>query len=419
MPDGFLQILRERGFLRQCTDPEGLEARLGKGPVTGYVGFDCTAPSLHVGSLIQILALRWLQETGNRPLVLLGDGTTRIGDPSGRDQLRKVLSPEEIYRNTTGIQKIFGKILDLKKTTFMRNSEWLGSLNLLDFLQDSGRHFPVGRMLGSESVRRRLEDPKSGLSLLEFCYPVLQALDFSMLAEKHDCCLQIGGSDQYGNICAGIDLARRTRNLTLFGLTTELAVTSDGIKMGKTASGAVWLDPELCSPYEFWQYWRNTSDADTDRFLKLFTLLPLDEIARLEALSGEELNQAKEILAHEVTSLVHSPEEAMTAQETARNVFQEKPESGIPGSGLQQILLPRSEFRNGIPLVQALVRTGLAESANQAKRLIASGGARVNGVQAESLTRSLGEDDLQIEGYLKLSAGRKRHALILAEIEAP
>ena len=406
----FLATLHMRGFIDNCTDPEGLDAAFREGCLSAYIGFDCTAPSLHVGSLMQMLALRWLQETGSRPIVLMGGGTTRIGDPSGKDETRKLLEPSAIAANMARIQKAFQAVLEFgdrpTDAVVADNIEWLETLNHIDFLRDYGRHFSVNRMLSFDSVRTRL-DRESSLSFLEFNYMVLQAYDFVELARRYGCRLQIGGADQWGNIVSGIDLGRRTDGLSLFGLTTPLLTTADGRKMGKTVGGAVWLDAEWCPPFQFWQYWRNTNDADVPRFLRIFTFLPLEEVGRLAKLAGAEINEAKKILANEVTALVHGREAAEQAAETARKAFEE----GGTDSGLPTAELTRAELAGGITVAQAFVRAGLAGSSNAAKRLVRDGGARIDGVPVDDPSQLLTASDLA-SGWLHLTAGRKRHALL-------
>ena len=343
----------------------------------------------------------------SQTLILLGGGTTRIGDPSGKNEPRELIQIQQIEKNTESIRKIFQKILDPEILLEVNNLEWLVTENLLYFLREYGRHFPIRTLLNYENVKTRLENEKSGFSLMEFCYPILQAYDFLELAKRHNCRLQIGGSDQWGNICAGIDLARRAENLSLYGMTTQLITGTGGKKMGKTVQGAIWLDPELCSPYDFWQHWRNTPDNQIGRFLKLFTFLPIEEIRKLEDLSGQELNEAKEILANEVTSLVHSPEEAQKASQTAKNTF----EKGIPDSGL-----PTLEIPSGLSLVEALVKTSLAPSKKQAKRLISEGGVRINDSPEKNPSRILVQEDF-IEDSLRITVGRKRHAIITLAIK--
>ncbi len=407
----FLTAALERGFVHQCTDLDALDDRLSTGCVTAYVGYDCTADSLHVGSLLSIMLLRLLQKSGHKPIVLMGGGTTRIGDPSFRDTARPLLDDAAIAANMAGIRKVFTKFLDFgdgpSDAVMVNNADWLDELRYISLLRDVGRHFSVNRMLTQDSVRLRLEREQP-LSFLEFNYPILQAYDFVELARRFGCEVQIGGSDQWGNIVGGVELGRRMDGRALFGLTTPLLTTASGDKMGKTAQGAVWLNADRLSPYEYWQFWRNTEDADIGRFLRLFTELPLDEIARLEALEGSEINEAKKILATEATALAHGSGAAATAAETARDVF----EGGGSGRDLPQAELPRDLFERGIAAYELFSRAGLAASNGEARRLIRGGGARINDVVVDDESRLVRLTDLAPQGTLKLSAGRKRHALI-------
>ena len=422
----FLRTLVERGYLHQCTDLEGLDAAAASGRVTGYIGFDATADSLHVGSLIQIMMLRHMQRTGHRPIVLMGGGTTKVGDPSGKDKSRQLLTNEQIADNIAGIRRVFERFLDFGDDAALMadNSDWLDALLYIPFLREHGRHFSVNRMLGFESVKQRL-DREQPLSFLEFNYMVLQAYDFVELGRRHGCRLQMGGSDQWGNIVCGVELGRRVAGLELFGLTSPLLTTASGAKMGKTADGAVWLNPDRFSPYEYWQYWRNTEDADTGRFLRLFTELPLDEIARLEALDGAEINEAKAILATEATTLCHGREAADAAAETARRTF--GPAAGVQVSGavaaadagagaaavdLPTVEIARARLDAGVPVYELMREAGLAKSNSEARRLIRGGGARVNDERFRDETGTVGADDVNPDGAIKLSAGRKRHALV-------
>ena len=431
----FLRTLVERGFLHQCTDLQALDAAAASGRVTGYIGFDATADSLHVGSLIQIMMLRHMQRTGHRPVVLMGGGTTKVGDPSGKDKSRQLLSNEHIAANIAGIRRVFERFLDFGADAAMMadNSDWLDALHYIPFLREYGRHFSVNRMLGFESVKQRL-DREQPLSFLEFNYMVLQAYDFLELGRRHGCRLQMGGSDQWGNIVCGVELGRRTSGLALYGLTSPLLTTASGAKMGKTADGAVWLNPDRFSPYEYWQYWRNTEDADVGRFLRLFTELPLDEISRLEALDGAEINEAKATLATEATTLCHGREAAEAAAETARRTF--GPAAGTPSSqsvahatplvigvrlgrptevgSLPSIEMSRARLDEGVPLYELMREAGLAKSNSEARRLIRGGGARVNDERFRDETGTVGADDVSSDGAIKLSAGRKRHALVRA-----
>ena len=405
----FIAIMMERGFLADCTDYQGLDEALIKGVVPGYIGFDATAKSLHVGSLIQIMMLRWLQKTGHKPITLMGGGTTKVGDPSFRSDERPLLTPDQIDSNISGIQQVFAKYLDYGNgatdALMINNAEWLDDLNYLDFLRDIGRHFSVNRMLSFESVKSRL-DREQSLSFLEFNYMILQAYDFLELNRRYGCLIQFGGSDQWGNIVNGIDLTRRVLDHQIFGLTTPLLTTSDGKKMGKSASGAVWLNAEMRSTYEFWQFWRNTTDADVGRFLKLYTELPVDECNRLGALAGAEINEAKIHLANAITTLCHGADAAVQAESTAREVF----EKGGIGDDLPTLNLSVSEIGDGLSIVQLFVRSGLAKSGKEAKRLIAENGARID----DALVTDAGFmiDAATLASPIKLSAGRKRHALV-------
>jgi tyrosyl-tRNA synthetase len=405
-----LNILASRGFIHQVSEPEALDALAKSKAITAYIGFDCTAASLHIGSLLPIMMLYWLQQTGHRPIALMGGGTTRVGDPSGKDESRKVLTDETIAENLKGIRTIFAKFLKFGTgpgdAVMANNADWLNSLNYIDFLRNVGRHFSVNRMLSMESVSLRL-DRQQELSFLEFNYMILQAYDFVELFKREGCVLQMGGSDQWGNIVNGIDLGRRMANAQLFALTAPLITTSSGAKMGKTAAGAVWLDANLLSPYDFWQFWRNTEDGDVARFLKLFTLLPLDEIGRLAALKGAELNEPKKVLATEVTALVHGRAAADQAAETARRTFEE----GSLAESLPTIELPRAELQN-LGVLGAFVRAGLVSSNGEARRQIKGGGLKVNDVTISDEKMVLNLSNLTPEGVIKLSFGRKRHVLL-------
>jgi tyrosyl-tRNA synthetase len=409
----FLAVALERGFVHQCTDLDGLDAQLGAGPVTAYVGYDCTADSLHVGSLVSIMLLRLWQQCGNRPIVLMGGGTTRIGDPSGKDEARQLLDDAEIARNMAGIRQVFTKFIEFGDgptgAVMANNADWLDELRYIPLLRDVGRHFSVNRMLTQDSVKLRLERDQP-LSFLEFNYMILQAYDFVELARRWDCAAQIGGSDQWGNIVGGVELGRRLVGRTLYGLTTPLITTASGAKMGKTAQGAVWLNADKLSPYEYWQFWRNTEDDDVGRFLRLFTELPLVEIARLERLHDSEINEAKKVLATEATALCHGRDAALAAEQTARAVF----ERGEAGSDLPQLAVPRDQLQRGIPAFELFSRAGLATSNGEARRLIRGGGARLNDRLLDSETRTVSLADLGAAGTIKLSAGRKRHALVRA-----
>ncbi len=409
----FLHEMQTRGFLSDCTDLEGLDEALLNGVVPAYIGFDATADSLHVGSLIQIMMLRWLQKTGHKPITLMGGGTTKIGDPSGKDESRQLLTAEKINENIAGIRKVFDKYLTFGEgptdAVQPNNAEWLDNLNYIDFLRDYGRHFTINRMLTFDSVKLRLEREQP-LTFLEFNYMLLQAYDYMELNKRFGCLLQMGGSDQWGNIVNGIDLTRRINRQTVFGLTTPLLTKSDGSKMGKSASGAIWLNEDKLSAYEFWQFWRNTSDADTGKFLKLFTELPVAECERLGALEGAEINAAKIILANEVTTLAHGAEAAKAAEATAREVF----EKGGVGDDLPTVTLAASDLSDaGISVVQLFVKAGLVKSGKEAKRLIAEGGAKLDDVAVKDAgTMVSGE---AIAATIKLSAGKKRHALVKIE----
>jgi tyrosyl-tRNA synthetase len=406
----FLQVVLARGYLDGCTDLEGLDARLAQGVVPAYIGYDATALSLHVGHLLNIMMLRWLQRTGHRPITLMGGGTTKIGDPSLRADERPLLSPEQIAANAASMRGVFARYLDYGEgptgAVMLDNAAWLDGLNYIEFLRDIGRHFSVNRMLSFESVRSRL-DREQSLSFLEFNYMILQAYDFLELFRREGCLLQMGGSDQWGNIVNGVDLTRRVAGAEVFGLTSPLLETSDGRKMGKTAGGAVWLNADMLSPYGFWQFWRDVPDADVARFLKLYTELPVEECDRLGALGGAEINTAKITLANEVTRLCHGAAAAAAAEATAREVF----ERGGVGEELPTLTLAPGDIpAGGIPVVQLLVRAGLAGSGKDARRLIAEGGARLDDVAVTDAGLLVGAE--AIAATLKLSAGRKRHALV-------
>ncbi|MDA9226586.1 tyrosine--tRNA ligase [bacterium] len=405
----FVAVMMERGFLADCTDYQGLDEALLKGAQPGYIGFDATAKSLHVGSLIQIMMLRWLQKTGNKPITLMGGGTTKVGDPSFRADERPLLDAAAIDDNIAGIKKVFSAYLEYgdgpTDAMMINNAEWLDELNYLDFLRDIGRHFSINRMLSFESVKSRL-DREQSLSFLEFNYMILQAYDFMELSRRYGCVLQMGGSDQWGNIVNGIDLTRRVIDGEVYGLTSPLLTTSDGKKMGKSLSGAIWLNPDMLSPYEFWQFWRNTTDADVGRFLKLYTELPVDECDRLGALEGAEINESKVRLANEVTTLLHGTDAAAAAEATAREVF----EKGGVGDDLPTLTLSAEDVGDGISIVQLLVKSGLAGSGKEAKRLISENGAKIND---EPLAKAgMMIDAAALATPIKLSAGKKRHALV-------
>lgn len=411
----FLRTLQDRGFIHQCTDLDALDARALEGRLTAYIGFDATADSLHVGSLVQIMMLRWLQKTGHRPVALMGGGTTKVGDPSGKDESRQLLTDAQIDANIAGIRTAFDNLLTFgannvpgpSDAVMVNNADWLDSLKYVELLRDIGPHFTINRMLTFDSVKLRL-DREQPLTFLEFNYMILQAYDFMELSRRMDCCLQMGGSDQWGNIVNGIELARRSDQKQLFGLTTPLITTASGAKMGKTAAGAVWLNESRLSHFDYWQFWRNTEDGDVGRFLRLFTDLPLDEIARLEALAGAEINEAKKILAFEATKLCRGEAAAAQAAEAARQTFEE----GVSAEGLPTIEVAEAELGGGLPAFELMRRAGLAKSNGEARRLIKGGGARLNDVAIKDEMQSVGLDDLGPEGSLKLSAGKKRHALV-------
>lgn len=407
----FMAVMMQRGFLADCTDYQGLDEALSKGVVPAYIGFDATASSLHVGSLIQIMMLRWLQKTGHQPITLMGGGTTKVGDPSFRADERPLLTEDKINENIAGIKKVFAHYIDYdseadNKALMLNNAEWLDGLNYLEFLRDIGKHFSVNRMLSFESVKSRL-DREQSLSFLEFNYMILQAYDFLELNRRYGCMLQMGGSDQWGNIVNGIDLTRRVIDNSIFGLTSPLLTTSDGKKMGKSQSGAIWLNEDMLSSYEFWQFWRNTTDADTGRFLKLYTELPIEECDRLGALEGSDINEAKIILANEVTALLHGRAAAEAAEATAREVF----EKGGTGDDLPTLELSTDEIGDGISIVQLFVRAGLAGTGKEAKRLFADNGAKVNDADHKDAGILVTAADLATP--MKLSAGKKRHALVV------
>ena len=410
----FLRTLSERGFIHQATDMAALDDAAVQGRIVAYIGFDCTAPSLHAGSLVQIMLLRWLQKTGHKPIVLMGGGTTKIGDPSFRDESRPLLDDAAITKNMEGIKKVFAKYLTFgdgpTDAVMVNNDDWLGQLTYIPFLREVGRHFSINRMLTFESVKQRL-DREQPLTFLEFNYMILQAYDFLELWRRQGCMLQMGGSDQWGNIVNGVELGRRIDSAPLYGLTSPLLTTSSGAKMGKTASGAVWLNAESLAPYDYWQYWRNTEDADVGRFLRLFTDMPMDEIARLERLNGAEINEAKKILATAITTLCHGADAAAEAAETARRTFEE----GATGDSLPSITVPRGELDAGVAAFELFRRSGLAASGGEARRLIKGGGARVNDAAIANETQLIGAGDLTSDGFIKLSAGKKRHALVRPE----
>ncbi|MGB6749377.1 MAG: tyrosine--tRNA ligase [Xanthobacteraceae bacterium] len=405
----FLKVLSERGFIHQVSEPDALDALARSSTLTAYIGFDCTAPSLHVGSLLPIMLLYWLQQTGHRPIALMGGGTTRVGDPSGKDESRRLLTDEVINDNLKGIRAVFTKFLKFEdaggNAVMANNADWLNTLNYIDFLRDVGRHFSINRMLAFDSVKLRLERQQE-LSFLEFNYMILQAYDFVELHRRYSCVLQMGGSDQWGNIVNGVDLGRRLHNAQLFALTSPLITTSSGAKMGKTAAGAVWLNADLVSPYDYWQYWRNTEDADVGRFLKLFTILPLPEIERLATLKDAEINEAKKVLATEATALVHGRPAAEEAATTARTTFEE----GGLAQTLPTVTVPAGTLHK-VRAIDAAVLAGFASSNGEARRLIVGGGFKINDKTENDPIHLLHGEDVK-DGVIKLSLGRKRHVLL-------
>jgi tyrosyl-tRNA synthetase len=406
----FLNVLDERGFIHQCSDFAGLDALAARGDAVAYVGYDCTAPSLHIGNFLTIMMLYWLQQSGNKPITLMGGGTTRVGDPSGKDETRAIRTVEEIDANKESIKGVFSKILEFgpgkTDAVMLDNAEWLTRLNYIEMLRDIGRHFSVNRMLTMDSVRLRLEREQE-MSFIEFNYMICQAYDFVELARRTGCNLQMGGSDQWGNIVMGVDLGRRMGTHQLFALTTPLLETASGAKMGKTAQGAVWLNEEQFSPYDFWQYWRNTEDADVPKFLKLFTTLPMTEIARLAALQGADINEAKKVLATEATALLHGRAKAEVAAKTAQETF----EKGATSEGLPTVEIASAELAAGLGVLNAFVKAGLVKSNGEARRQIAGGGLRVNDVAVADEKAKLTPGDAS-DGVIKLSLGRKRHVLL-------
>ncbi|MFA9473143.1 MAG: tyrosine--tRNA ligase [Filomicrobium sp.] len=407
----FLDILTSRGFIHQTSDLDGIDDLASRGGLIAYVGYDCTAPSLHVGSLISIMMLHWLQHTGNKPIVLLGGGTTRVGDPSGKDETRALRTIDEIDANKESLKEVFARFLRFgegaKDAAMVDNADWLASLNYIEFLRDAGRHFSVNRMLTMDSVRLRIEREQE-LSFIEFNYMLLQAYDYVELARRIDCNLQMGGSDQWGNIVTGIDLGRRMGTHKLYGLTCPLLTTSSGAKMGKTAEGAIWLNEAQLSPYDYWQFWRNTEDADVGRFMRLFTTLPLEEIAKLEALGGAEVNEAKKILATATTALMHGQDAADKAAETARLTF----EQGTLASDLPSVEIAAGELASGLGILDAFVRAGLTKSNSEARRQIKGGALKVNNTPVTDDKAELSNRDLGEDGVIRLSFGKKRHVLL-------
>jgi tyrosyl-tRNA synthetase len=406
----FLRTLIDRGFVHQCSDLAGLDAKAKSGELVAYIGFDCTAPSLHIGSLLPIMMLRWLQKTGGKPIALMGGGTTRVGDPSGKDESRKILTLEAIEENKNGIKRVFSKFLDFGQgptdALMLDNAEWLTGLNYIDFLRDTGRHFSVNRMLAMDSVKTRLERDQE-LSFLEFNYMCLQAYDFVELFRRHGCILQMGGSDQWGNIVTGLDLGRRLGADQLYALTSPLLTTASGAKMGKTAQGAVWLDESLLSVFDYWQFWRNCEDRDVGRFLKLFTKLPLEEIATLEALGGAEINEAKKILATEATAMLHGREAGLSANDAARKTFEE----GALAENLPSVEIDARELDAGLGVLAAFIKAGLVASTSEARRQIKGRALKVNDEVVTDERAVIGPGDAT-NGVVKLSLGRKRHILL-------
>ncbi len=407
----FLRVLQERGFIHQCSDLAAVDALGAKGEAIAYVGYDCTARSLHVGSLISIMMLHWLQKTGNKPIVLMGGGTTRVGDPSGKDETRQLRPIEEIEANKVGMQQVFAKLIDFGEgrndAVMVDNAEWLAPLNYISFLRDVGRHFSVNRMLAMDSARLRLEREQE-LSFIEFNYMLLQSYDFVELARRYGCNMQMGGSDQWGNITMGMDLGRRMGTHALHALTCPLLTTASGAKMGKTAEGAIWLNPDMLSAWDYWQFWRNTEDADVARFLKLFTLLPMDEIARLAALGGAEINEAKKVLATEAAALIHGRDAAEQAAETARQTFEE----GQTAADLPTVEIAGSDLSGGIGVLSAFVAAGLVASNGEARRQIKGGALRVNDERVSDDKAEISPADVSADGVIKLSMGKKKHVLL-------
>ena len=414
----FLRIMADRGYVHQLSDHAGIDALAARGELTTYVGYDCTAPSFHVGNLLSIMMLHWLQQTGNKPVVLMGGGTTQVGDPSGKDQSRQMLTLDGIETNKASLRRTFARLLTFGEgatdATMVDNADWLTPLNYIGFLRDVGRHFSVNRMLSMDSVKLRL-DREHELSFLEFNYMCLQAYDFVELNRRHGLRMQMGGSDQWGNIVTGIDLGRRMGTPQLYALTCPLITTASGAKMGKSAQGAMWLNADMKAPYDYWQFWRNTEDADVDRFLSLYTLLPLDEVRRLAALGGAEINEAKKVLATEATAIMHGRDEAERAAAAAQQTF----EQGVTSSDLPSIAVPALEWDAGLGVLAAFVRAGLVASTGEARRQIKGGGLRVNDAVLTDDRRVLGASDRVAEGAVKLSLGRKKHVLIRVDEVRP
>ena len=406
-----LRTLSMRGFIHQCTDAEALDTLAAAGPITGYIGFDATASSLHAGSLVQIMLLYWLQQTGHKPIVLMGGGTTKVGDPTFKDTQRPLLTDDQIQSNMNGIKQVFSKFLTFgdgaTQAIMVNNDDWLSKFGYIEFLRMFGTHFTINRMLTFDSVKLRLEREQP-MTFLEFNYMLMQAVDFRELNEAYNCVLQMGGSDQWGNIVNGVELTRRMNTKAAFGLTTPLLTTASGGKMGKTASGAVWLNADMLSPYDYWQYWRNAEDADVGRFLRLFTALPLDEIARLEKLEGAEINEAKKILADEATKMVHGAEAAATARDAAQKAF----EQGVLSADLPTVEVPASELAEGIMLAALATKIGLTQSNGEARRLAQGGGLRVNDVAISDGNQLVTRADLNAEGVIKVAQGKKKIVLV-------
>lgn len=417
MKSDLLNTLQERGFIHQGTNFEDLDGRLLKGPLTAYIGFDATARSFHVGSLVQIMVLYWLQQLGNKPLVLMGGGTTKIGDPTGKDESRKLLNDNEIEKNIESLSRVFSRALIFgegpRDALLLNNANWIDTLNYPSFLRDYGIHFTINRMLTFDSVRLRLER-EHPMTFLEFNYMILQAYDFLELYRKYDCCLQIGGADQWGNIINGVELVRRVAHKTVFGVTTPLITTAGGAKMGKTAKGAVWLDPDFLSPYDYWQFWRNVDDLDVGRFLRLFTTLPMEEIRRLEKLEGAEKNEAKKILADQATSFLHGEDAVRRARETAHKLF-EAQNAALDETTLPTLILSPEEIEKGVPIIDLFCRLNLANSKGEVRRLIEGGGARLNDIPITDELLTLTPSSFGNQPLLKLSAGKKRHGLVKKE----
>ncbi|MGJ8529272.1 tyrosine--tRNA ligase [Maritalea sp.] len=410
----FLQTIEERGFIHQLSHPQALDERLCEGPITAYIGFDCTADSLHVGSLVQIMLLYWLQQTGHRPIALMGSGTTRVGDPSGKDEMRKMLTDEVIESNKTALQRSFAKLIKFgdgpTDAIMADNADWLLDLKLLEFLREYGRHFSINEMIKRDSVQTRLEREQH-MSLLEFNYSVFQAYDFFELNKRYGCQLQLGGSDQWGNIISGVDFGRRASKNNYFAATTPLIATASGVKMGKTMDGAIWLNPDRLDAYPFWQFWRNVDDADVGRFFRLFTTLPMSEIARIEKCEGAELNEAKALLATTVTATMHDQASADRAAQTAKATFEE----GAIDLSLPSVVISKSDLNAGIGVLNAAVLSGLAGSNGEARRMIKSGALKLNDNKVEDERSSISEADLLAEGVIKISSGKKRHILLRPE----